>query len=170
MPNRARNNQAILALVAAPLATLLTGCATNPAPSLSLAEPFAASAQYVVSPSEQGWHCGGLENAIDARATRIAELQLKAKIETDAAAPTFSRMFTRLFDGPGADSPSFKQIATERAAADAYNDALRAKGCQRVDIDARIAAAPAPKLPAKGDTGPTLPEAPAAIKGIVGKS
>ena len=170
MPTRARTSETVIALAAALFATLLTGCATNDTPSLSLTDPFATKARYAVSPSEQGWHCGGLENAIDARATRIAELQLKAKIETDAAAPTFSRMFTRLFDGPGADSPSFKQIATERAAADAYNDALRAKGCQRVDIDARIAAAPAPKLPAKGDTGPTLPEAPAAIKGIVGKS
>jgi hypothetical protein len=168
LPARARTAQMRTAVGAAFALVLLSGCSSNPVPSLPITGSISSPAQYAVSAAEQNWHCGGLENAIDARVTRIAELQLRAKVESDAAAPTISRMYTRLMDGPGADSPSFKQIAGERAAADAYNDALRAKGCRSIDIDERIAAAPAPTLPAKGDMGPSLPEAPAAIKGLVG--
>jgi ABC-type Fe3+-hydroxamate transport system substrate-binding protein len=153
------------ALLAA-TAALLAGCAST-SPSISLIEPEAALT-YAVSPAEQHWHCGGLQNAIDARVTRIVALKAQAKAETEAAAPTISRLFTRLFDGPGADSPALKQIATERAAANAYNDELRSKGCQSVDIDAKIAAAPPPAVPLKVPDGPTLPAAPASIKGVVG--
>ncbi|MEQ1698438.1 MAG: hypothetical protein ABL901_21640 [Hyphomicrobiaceae bacterium] len=95
----------------------------------------------MLSASEKNWHCAGLENALQARVTAIAALRQQARSNADQGAPTVSALFARMFGKPGDDNPALAQIKTERAAADAYNDALKAKGCGLVDIEARIATA-----------------------------
>lgn len=103
----------------------------------SLAEP----GRYMLPAHEKNWHCAGLEDALQTRVTAIAALNEQARKDADSGAPTVSALFARMAGKPGDESPALAQIKTERAAADAYNDALKAKGCALVDIDARIAAA-----------------------------
>jgi hypothetical protein len=125
--------------------------------------------RYELSAEERGWHCGGLTNAIEARSTRIVTLQLMAKAESDAAAPTLSRLFARLASAsPGSDSPSARQAVEERRIADAYNQALRAKGCPVIDIDRKLATltAAAGPLPPPPTAAPLA--LPSSISGRVG--
>jgi hypothetical protein len=106
---------------------------------------------------ERSWNCGNLENAISARITRIVVLRQMADYETTHASPTLSNLLTRLTAGAGAASPSLEKIPAERAAADAYNAALAAKSCPRIDIDAKIASANPPPLPPQ-PVAPAKPE------------
>jgi hypothetical protein len=123
----------LFVLVATPC--IVSGCATS---SAGVLDGSTGSGGYALSVAEQKWHCGGLENAIQSRVTKIVALDLQAKSESKTVAPTLSRMFTRLVDGPGTDSPALTQIRSERVIADAYNDQLRVKKCPIVDIDAKI--------------------------------
>ena len=117
---------------------MLAGCATGlDVTTGSLAPPSG----YLMSASEKNWHCGGLENAVQARAGAIAALKAQAKKIDESGAPTVSALFARMFGKPGDDNPALVQIKNERAAADAYNLSLKAKGCAMVDIDTKIAAA-----------------------------
>ena len=93
-----------------------------------------------MSASEKNWHCGGLENAVQARVSAISALNAQAKKTDESGAPTVSALFARMFGKPGDDNPALAQVKNERAAADAYNASLKAKGCAMVDIDAKIAA------------------------------
>ena len=92
---------------------------------------------YILSSAEANWQCSGLETALQARVTRIIALTQQVKAEEVQVAPTVSRFFSRMAGEP--DSPAVAEIKSERAAADAYNEALRKKGCAAVDIDAKIA-------------------------------
>ena len=144
----------------------LAGCATTgDAPTLFA--PWGSDSSNELSKSEQGWNCENIENAIFAHATKIAALNKTAEAETKAASPTITGFFKRMTEGPGADSPAAAQIKSERAAADNYNKALRAKGCLPVDIDAKIAAAPRPEKPPEPFTGPAFPKLPS-LTGILG--
>jgi hypothetical protein len=155
---RLPNVLAILALVA------VSGCSNGlEMPDLGLDN------RYVLSAEERSWHCGSLTNAIEARSTRIVTLQLTAKAESDAAAPTLSRLFARLSSAsPGSDSPSARQAVEERRIADAYNEALRAKGCPAIDVDRKIATltASASPLPPPPAAAPVV--LPPSISGRVG--
>ena len=133
---RSRRPHWMSRLTAVALSTLLVaGCATSSA-SLSGLD---GSSGYVLSAAEQNWHCGGLENAMQVHVSKIIALDQQVKNENKTVAPTLARMFSRLTDGPGTDSPALNQIGAERVIADAYNDQLRAKKCPTVDIDAKIA-------------------------------
>lgn len=112
----------------------LGACATPGEPSL-----FNAGA-YTLSPAEQNWPCPNITNALDVHVTKIIALQAQGKAELEAAPRTMLSALSRL---AGAENPMARQIEPERAAADAYNAALRGKGCPTVDIDARLAAASA---------------------------
>ena len=135
-----------------PVIALLSGCAHGVEP-LSL--EMLGRDGYTLSAAEMHWNCPALENAVQARVTRIAVLSQQAKAEQAAMPTTLSRFFTRL--SGERDSPMLTQITTERAAADAYNRELKTKGCSPVDLDAKlasvapapavVAAAPAPALP-----------------------
>jgi hypothetical protein len=127
-----------VALISAVAAGLLGGCATGQDVTTGSLLP---SSGYLLSASEKNWHCAGLENALQARVTAIAALNVQARKNADSGAPTVSALFARMFGKPGDDNPALAQIRTERTAADAYNDALKAKGCAAVDIDAKIATA-----------------------------
>ena len=117
-------------------ACLIGGCATGSS-GPSLLEP--GSNGYILTKAEQNWNCGSLENAIQSHVLKIVNATYAIKLESEAAAPTVSRLFTRLTDGPGSDSPWQAQAKADRVAAEAYNTALQAKGCPKVDLDAKIA-------------------------------
>ncbi len=119
---------------------LVSGCATTTAVGTDFSN---VAAPYTLSSAEKNWHCDSLDNALQARVTKIAALMQQAKVESEAVAPTLSKMLARTFGGPGTDLTTLQQIKPERAAADAYNDALKSKGCKSVDIDAKLPA-PAP--------------------------
>jgi hypothetical protein len=122
----------------------LGGCASASLDAgTSVFETSSLSSGYRLSAAEQAWNCNGLENAIEARSTRIAALEKQAKAEIAQAPPTVSRLFTRLFEGNGKDSPAQRQLQSERAAADAYAATLRSKGCPPMDVEASIAKAEA---------------------------
>jgi len=95
---------------------------------------------YRLSSSEMGWHCGGLENALNARLATVVSLSQQAKAKAEGTAPTVSEVLNRLFGQSAENDPLQSQIKAERAAADAYNASLAAKGCPRVDIDGKLAA------------------------------
>ena len=119
-------------------AGLVGGCANGlDVATGSLGQPNV----YRLSSLEQNWHCGGLENAVGARVASITALKEQAKKNAESGVPTISALIARMFGNPGDDNPALAQIRTERAAADAYNMSLKAKGCAMVDIDARIDAA-----------------------------
>ncbi len=127
-----------VALASFVAAGLVGGCANGlDVTTGSLGQPSV----YRLSSLEQNWHCGGLENAVQARVVSITALKEKAKKNAESGAPTISALFASMFGNPGDDNPALAQIKTERAAADAYNMSLKAKGCAMVDIDARIGAA-----------------------------
>lgn len=114
---------------------ILAGCASN--------QPLTTSSinnGYILSAAEMSWHCGGLENAVNARVAAISALSQQAKANADATAPTVSAMLGRAFGHPVEDGAVQSQIKAERAAADAYNTSLANKGCPKVDIDAKLAA------------------------------
>ena len=144
---------AALASVAA-AAFGVSGCATGSSGS-SLLEP--GSTGYTLTKAEQNWNCGSLENAVQSHVLKIVNANHAVKVESEAAAPTVSRLFTRMTDGLGADSPWQAQAKADRAAAEAYNAALQAKGCPKVDLDAKIASLTPTIKPA--DLKPTGPKA-----------
>ena len=119
---------------------MLAGCATGSNPDLFGGGPSG----YTLTSAEQSWHCAALQNAVQARVTKISSLMQQAKAESSATAPTLSKLFARAFGEPGSDLSSLNQISAERAAADAYNAALTAKGCATVDVDSKL---PAVALP-----------------------
>lgn len=122
-------------------ASLLGACAMGPEVMTgSLLEPKG----YVLSTVEKSWHCDSLENAIQARVTTIAGLTQKAKSNAEAPAPTIAATFARLTGKPGGGDPTASQIQAERSAIDAYNAALKAKGCATVDVEVKITTAAAP--------------------------
>ena len=103
------------------------GCALSP---VGLAAP-----QYQASPAEQHWHCGALENAIQVIIAKIQGYNQTARAESETIAPTVSRVWVRMTEGVGIESPSLRDARQERERADAYNALLQAKGCQVVKID-----------------------------------
>lgn len=117
-------------------AVMVTGCATYNAVTTG-----SVQGGYILSAAEMNWHCGGLDNALNARVNTIATLSQQAKVNAENMAPTVSGVLARVFGQPGEDDPARAQIKAERAAADAYNASLMAKGCPKVDIDAKLAAA-----------------------------
>ncbi len=120
-------------------AVLMGGCASQTSGGGAFDLLSKGQGDYVLSAAEIHWNCGGIENALQARITRIMTLSHQAKAESDTTPPTISRFFSRLAGEP--DSPALAQLKTERAAAEAYNRELKTKGCPAVDIDARLAAA-----------------------------
>jgi hypothetical protein len=138
-PKSTRQARALLSVLACLVP--LAGCATGSRPDL-----FDQPAAYTLTPTEKNWHCEALQNAVQARTTKIATLLQQAKAESDATAPTISKFFARTFGEPGADLSSINQIKPERAAADAYNAALKVKGCATVDIDSKLPALTLPGI------------------------
>lgn len=127
---------AIVMIVAS---TGLASCASQADLGTSLIGPPNG---YVLTSVEQGWHCDSLTNAVNARVTKIAALNQQAKTESETTAPTVSQMFTRMFGAAGTDNSALQKIKPERSAAEAYNGALRAKGCPMVEIDAKVPVVP----------------------------
>ena len=119
----------------------LTGCATGSPPDLLSLQPG-----YTLTSAEKNWHCEALQNAVQARITKFASLMQQAKAESDATAPTLAKLFARTFGAPGADISALSQIKPERAAADAYNDTSKSKGCAPVDIDGKLPAITLPGM------------------------
>lgn len=128
---------------AALIAAALGGCATGQDLGSGTTGSVGSPQSYVLTAAEQNWHCEQLDNAVQARITKIAALTAQAKAENTAAAPTVTRLFSRMFSEPGSDSTALAQIKPERSAADAYNVSLAQKGCPRIDIEAKLAAAAA---------------------------
>lgn len=156
LPVLVRNARSGRALVCAGLAVLVSGCAGGiDAPSLDLV----GSHGYTLTAAEMRWNCPALENAVQARVTRITALNQQAKAEQAATPPTLSRFFTRLSGEP--DSPALTEIKSERTAADAYNRELKTKGCAPVDLDAKLAGI-VPVPPAAADITPLPP----ALQGV----
>lgn len=134
------------------LAALLAGCATGQDLGSGTTGSIGSPRTYLLSSAEQNWHCDSLENALQARITKIAALTAQAKAESVAVPPTVTQLFSRLFGEPGSDSPALAQITPERVAADAYHDAMGQKGCAHIDIDAKLASLAPPAtsaVPAK---------------------
>ena len=128
------------------LATLATGCA---APVAGLpASLGGASDKNASAIGDQQWSCGALENAIQVQVTKMVALRAKAKAESEQPPANLERMYSRWLGPAGSDSPSMEKLKAERATADGYNDVLRKKNCASVDIDAKIASAPAPPIKA----------------------
>jgi hypothetical protein len=97
---------------------------------------------YDLTAAERSWPCGALQSAIGDSVGRMRTFQASAKADDAAVAPTLARSVTRLFGPPGAERTGSVQLARERARADAYNGALKARGCAPVDVDALLRAAP----------------------------
>ena len=127
-----------VALASFVAAALLSGCATGE--DVTTGSLLDAKG-YTLSSTEQNWHCDSLENAIHARTTAIAALSQKSKSNAEAPAPTLSVAFARMTGTASDADPALSQIRFERSAVDAYNAALKAKGCPTVNIDAKIATA-----------------------------
>jgi len=117
-------------------AMMASGCATQTGVTTG-----SVAGIYRLSSAEMGWHCGGLENALNARIATVVALSQQAKANAEGTAPTVSEVLNRLFGQSAENDPLQSQIRAERAAADAYNASLTAKGCPNVDIDGRLAAA-----------------------------
>lgn len=128
-------------LSAAACVSALAGCATG-----SNTDLFSQPPAYTLTSAEKNWHCEALQNAVQARITKIATLMQQAKAESDATAPTLSKLIARTFGAPGSDLSTLSQITPERAAADAYNETLKSKGCAPVDIDSKLPAVALPGI------------------------
>jgi hypothetical protein len=153
-------------LAALALAALIGGCATGTGGGAAFDLLNKGSGDYVLSAAEMHWNCAGLENALQARITRISALSQQAKADENAMPPTLSRFMTRLAGEP--DSPALVQIKSERAAADAYNRELKTKGCPAVDMDARLASAAAVVPVVAAPSAPAVLEPPP-VQGLHGK-
>ena len=145
------------------LALMLTACAT---PGVLETSSPAASPGYTLTAAEQKWPCANLTNSLNVHVNKIVSLTSQAKAEAAAVPPTLSLALSRMMNSE-TEGPALAQARTERVAADAYNDALRAKRCPTVDIDTKVTAAlkVAPPPPSKPEKDTIKPLAPAPNKG-----
>ncbi len=132
---------------------MLAACAGSLSETAELSTGTVASSRYVLTEAEKSWNCATLEVALKAQAPRLVALESKVKAEREAAAPTVVRTFSRMFGPPGSDSQSLDDLKRERAIFDAYNEALRGKGCTPVSLDGVKLPPPAPVV-ANGHSAP----------------
>jgi len=79
---------------------------------------------------------------------------LKATIAKEQSVPdTLAGIFDLMQGKPYVDQPKTQKLAEMRREADNINAAMRVSGCKAVDIDAELAKAPTPVLPASTRRG-----------------
>ena len=112
---------------------LLSGCASSRA---ELSEPPVA-----LSAAEQSWHCGALENALEAKITKIKALTAQAQAERDRPSPTLSGLMAQILGQSSAEELTLAQIKSEQETAQAHIAAMHTKACNSSEIEARYSAA-----------------------------
>lgn len=133
------------AILLAALTGGLSGCAggaPGPAPSSTAAGVTGsiAPAHYELTPDERAWDCPRLTDAIEQALPDLAGLTERAAAERRAPPASLARAVARAVGEADQMLPSQLQLDRARDRLDGYNAALAARGCQSVDIDARIAA------------------------------
>jgi hypothetical protein len=123
---------------------LLAGCAASLPTEAGGKLALSADRQPVASADAMRATCRKLTDAISVHVERMKALQIKAKSEQEAPPANLWSAWQRSFGATGAGVAALEGLDRERRGADEANAALRAKGCQTVDIDAALIATPPP--------------------------
>ena len=110
------------------------GCAGNSLPDIE-AVAGASPSVHAKGPAPEAT-CASIKDVLDRRVGEIKRLRGAMTNELKEPPPTMVRLWQRASGQTAESSIAFDKIQTERGAADALNQRLRAKSCATVDIDA----------------------------------
>jgi hypothetical protein len=100
---------------------------------------FQSDGSYILESSEQKADCSGLYKNIWGHIEVIKGLPARARLEQEAAPPTASSFFGRLFGGPDKGLASVAEYNRERAHVAALQRTMVEKKCLEVDVAGELA-------------------------------
>ncbi len=100
---------------------------------------FQSDGSYILESSEQQADCSELHKNIWGRIEVLKGLPARARLEQEAAPPTASSFFGRLFGGPNKGLASVAEYNRERAHVTALQRTMVEKKCLEVDVVGELA-------------------------------
>jgi hypothetical protein len=100
---------------------------------------FQSDGSYILENSEQRADCSGLHRSIWGLMEVLKGLPARARLEQEAAPPTASSFFGRLFGGPDKGLASVAEYNRERAHVTALQRTMIEKKCVDVDVVGELA-------------------------------
>lgn len=131
----------IVCLLVLHVSVSLTACARTGGSVRSGAElsRLSTSDNSVASRQEMPSTCRRIEQTISAEINEMKDLLKAAKSEQDAPPTTLVNAWQRAFGGDGNGIPALQRFGRKREAVDILNAELKTRGCEVVDIDAKLA-------------------------------